>query len=180
MTRALTIALVCLGLGVAVAACGGDDDSDGEDAGASAATTTTEAAKPDDSGGSGGAQKQASDGGSGSEVEVTDSEYGEILVDADGRTLYAFDKEATDRSQCFGACAKAWPPFYTEGEPQAGSGVEQELLGTTDHEGKDLVTYNGHPLYYYVDEGPNEVLCQGVDEFGGLWLVVDPAGDVIQ
>ncbi len=42
------------------------------------------------------------------------------------------------------------------------------------------MTYNGHPLYYYVDEGANEVLCQGVDEFGGLWLVVDPGGDAIQ
>ena len=51
--------------------------------------------------------------------------------------------------------ADAWPPFYTKGEPQAGKGV-QDLLGTTDHEGKDLVTYDGHPLYYYVNEGPNE------------------------
>lgn len=42
------------------------------------------------------------------------------------------------------------------------------------------MVYNGHPLYYYVSEGPNEVLCQGVDEFGGLWLVVDPSsGDAI-
>ena len=69
---------------------------------------------------------------------------------------------------------RAWPPFYTKGEPQAGKGVKQDLLGTTDHEGKDLVTYDGHPLYYYVNEGPNEVLCQGVEEFGGLWLVVLP------
>ena len=81
----------------------------------------------------------------------------------------------------FGACAEAWPPFYTDGDPQAGKGVEQELLGTTEHDGKQLVTYNGHPLYYYVNEGPNEVLCQGVDEFGGVWLVVDPAsGEAIQ
>ena len=58
--------------------------------------------------------------------------------------------------------------------------MKQDLLGTTDHEGKDLVTYDGHPVYYYVNEGPNEVLCQGVEEFGGLWLVVAPSGEVIQ
>jgi predicted lipoprotein with Yx(FWY)xxD motif len=176
MKRLLAVAITLAAFAVVVG-CGGDDDSS-EDVEASATTTTaTEESKAD--AGGGGGQKQAS-GGSGSVVEVTDSEYGEILVDSDGRTLYSFDKESTDRSECFGACAEAWPPFYTKGEPQAASGVRQDLLGTTDHEGKDLVTYTGHPLYYYVNEGPDEVLCQGVEEFGGLWLVVAPSGEVIQ
>jgi predicted lipoprotein with Yx(FWY)xxD motif len=178
MMRFLAIATTCAAL--AIAGCGGDDDSSDQDVDASAAATTTEASKSQGAGSDGGGKKEASGGGSGSEVEVTGSQYGQILVDSDGRTLYAFDKETTDRSECFGACAEAWPPFYTDGEPQAGKGVDRGLLGTTDHEGKDLVTYNGHPLYYYVDEGPNEVLCQGVDEFGGLGLVVDPGGDPIQ
>lgn len=175
MTRVLAIATTCAGL--ALAACGGDDDSSEGGAG-SATTTKTEASQDRGGGGSGGGKR--ADTGSGSVVEVSDSEFGEILTDSDGRTLYAFDKETTERSECFGACAEAWPPFYTEGEPRAGKGVEGDLLGTSDHDGKDLVTYNGHPLYYYVDEGPNEVLCQGVDEFGGLWLVVDPGGDPIR
>jgi predicted lipoprotein with Yx(FWY)xxD motif len=167
MTRLLAIVAMSILLGLA--GCGGDDDSSGEDADAPATTTASKAPKPDNAGDPGGLV-----------VEVTDSEYGQILVDGDGRTLYAFDKETTDRSECFGACAEAWPPSYSEGRPRAGRGVKHELLGTTDHEGKQLVTYNGHPLYYYIDEGPNEVLCQGVDEFGGLWLVVDPSGDPIQ
>jgi predicted lipoprotein with Yx(FWY)xxD motif len=170
MSRVLALAAVLAAL--AFAGCGGDDDSSDD----VAETTTTQESKP---AGSDGASKQdaAADG---SLVEVGDSDYGKILVDDEGRTLYAFDKETTDRSECFGACAEAWPPFYTKGEPQAGKGVDRALLGTTDHEGKDLVTYDGHPLYYYVDEGPNEVLCQGVDEFGGLWLVVSPDGAPIQ
>jgi predicted lipoprotein with Yx(FWY)xxD motif len=157
---------------VALAGCGGDDSSDDV-----AATTTTEESKAAGSDGGGSKPDAKADG---SLVDVGDSEFGKILVDDEGRTLYAFDKETTDRSECFGACAEAWPPFYTKGEPQAGKGVDKDLLGTTDHEGKDLVTYDGHPLYYYVDEGPNEVLCQGVDEFGGLWLVVSPNGAPIQ
>ena len=167
MIRLLAIVATFILLGLA--GCGGDDDSSREDADMSAATTATKPSKPDNAGDPGGLV-----------VALTDSEYGQILVDGDGRTLYAFDKETTDRSECFGACAEAWPPSYSEGGPRAGRGVEQDLLGTTDHEGKQLVTYNGHPLYYYIDEGPNEVLCQGVDEFGGLWLVVDPSGDPIQ
>ena len=170
MKRALTLTAALAAL--ALAGCGGDDDSSDD----VAATTTPEESKP--AGSDGAADKPAKPDGS--LVEVGDSEFGQILVDDEGRTLYAFDKEKTDRSECFGACAEAWPPFYTKGEPQAGKGVDQGLLGTTDHDGRNLVTYDGHPLYYYVDEGPNEVLCQGVDEFGGLWLVVDPGGEPIQ
>ena len=182
MKRLLAIAVTLAALAV-LAGCGGDDDSSSDDGKASATTTTmTEASNAGaGGGGGGGAEKQPSGAaGSGSIVEVTDSEFGKILIDSDGRTLYSFDKETTDRPECFGACAEAWPPFYTKGEPQAGKGVKQDLLGTTDHEGKDLVTYDGHPLYYYVNEGPNQVLCQGVEEFGGLWLVVAPSGEVIQ
>jgi predicted lipoprotein with Yx(FWY)xxD motif len=175
MARALALAATCIGF--TFTACGGGDDESPGEGDAATTTDATVSEKPRES-------QDAGEGGSvaatGSVVEVSDSEFGTILVDDDGRTLYAFDKETTDRSECFGACAEAWPPFYTKGEPQAAKGVDQELLGTTDHEGRDLVTYDGHPLYYYVDEGPNEVLCQGVDEFGGLWLVVSPNGTPIQ
>jgi hypothetical protein len=41
------------------------------------------------------------------------------------------------------------------------------------------VTYKGHPLYYYVDDGPNQVLCHDVEEFGGIWYVVKPTGDPV-
>jgi hypothetical protein len=126
MKRLLAIAVTLAALAV-VAGCGGDDDSSSDDGEASATTTTTtEASKADVGGGGGGAEKQASGGsGSGSVVEVTDSEFGKILVDSDGRTLYSFDKESTDRSECFGACAEAWPPFYTEGEPPVARGRSQ-------------------------------------------------------
>jgi hypothetical protein len=39
------------------------------------------------------------------------------------------------------------------------------------------VTYAGHPLYYYVDDPRGEVLCNDVEEFVGLWLVIGPGGD---
>jgi predicted lipoprotein with Yx(FWY)xxD motif len=175
MRNLLAIAAACCVLG-AIAGCGGGDDS-GDETVAEPATTTTEA-----SGGSGKDEKSGGGGsGSGTVVEVGDSQFGDILTDADGRTLYLFDKEMTSKSECFGACEEAWPVTFTKGEPQAGKGVDQSLLGTTDHDGNTQVTYNGHPLYYYVEEGPNEVLCHNVDEFGGLWLVVDPSsGDAVQ
>jgi predicted lipoprotein with Yx(FWY)xxD motif len=58
--------------------------------------------------------------------------------------------------------------------------VRAELLGPTSRsDGTVQATYNGHPLYYYVSDPRGEVLCQNVEEFGGLWLVVDEAGNAV-
>jgi Secreted repeat of unknown function len=65
----------------------------------------------------------------------------------------------------------------TRGRPVAGKGIRGRLLGTTRRRnGKRQVTYDGQPLYYYVDDAPGRVLCHNVSEFGGLWLVVQPDG----
>jgi len=65
----------------------------------------------------------------------------------------------------------------TDGKPRAGGTVDPKLLGTTPRsDGSTQVTYGGHPLYYYAHEGPDEVTCHNVDEYGGLWLVVKPNG----
>ncbi|MCE3266579.1 MAG: lipoprotein [Solirubrobacterales bacterium] len=54
------------------------------------------------------------------------------------------------------------------------------MLGTTERDdGSVQVTYNGQPLYYYAHEEPGEVTCHDVEEFGGLWLVLDAAGDAV-
>jgi len=42
------------------------------------------------------------------------------------------------------------------------------------------VTYNGHPLYYFVnDKKPGEINCQAVVNFGAAWYVRDPSGNAI-
>lgn len=118
---------------------------------------------------------------SGRVVQVGSTSYGKILQDSRGRTLYLFTKEKGKKSRCYGDCAKAWPPLLTKGEPRARKGAKQSLLGTTKRKGGTTqVTYNGHPLYFYVDEDePNEVLCQAVPEFGGIWYVVNKNGKAI-
>jgi predicted lipoprotein with Yx(FWY)xxD motif len=173
----LALALVALSLGLV--ACGDDDDS--SDAG----TETGPASGSSAAGG--GVEKERRSAGSGKDqaagttVATADSEFGEILFDGDDRAIYAFDKESAERSECYGACAEAWPPVLTEGEPQASGGVDAKLLGTTERDdGTTQVTYADQPLYYYVDDPRGEVLCHDVEEFGGLWLVVEPSGDPVQ
>ena len=114
----------------------------------------------------------------GASVRVMSSRYGKVLFDGRSRALYLFTRERSKRSRCYGACAKAWPPFVTKGKPRALRGANASLLGTTRRrDGSTQVTYAGHPLYYYVgDTKAGQILCQGVTEFGGTWWVVNPNG----
>lgn len=68
--------------------------------------------------------------------------------------------------------------MLTQGEPRAGLGVENSLLGTTERtDGALQVTYDNHPLYFYAHEGKREVKCHDVFMNGGNWYVVRPDGD---
>jgi predicted lipoprotein with Yx(FWY)xxD motif len=112
------------------------------------------------------------------ELRLRGSDYGRVLFDDKGGALYLFTKEETDASRCYGECAKAWPPFYARGKLQAGRGVDRDLLGKTERrDGRKQVTYAGHPLYFYVHDPRNEVLCHDVFEFGGDWLAVQASGE---
>jgi predicted lipoprotein with Yx(FWY)xxD motif len=113
----------------------------------------------------------------GRRIRAIESQFGTILADGRRQALYLFDKEERGRSECYGDCARAWPPVLTSGRPVAGKGVRKRLLGTTRRRnGKRQVTYRGRPLYYYVDDAPGRILCHDVFEFGGRWLVVEPDG----
>jgi predicted lipoprotein with Yx(FWY)xxD motif len=120
----------------------------------------------------------ASSANRGPRVKVVDSDYGRVIADGKGEAFYLFGRERGTASQCYGACAEAWPPVLAKaGGPVAGVGADQELLGTTRRKnGKLQVTYAGNPLYYYVHDTPGEILCHDVAEFGGLWLVIRPSG----
>ena len=118
----------------------------------------------------------------GSKLRVEDnSTYGKILVNGSGKALYLFTKEEGPAADCYGDCAVAWPPYLTDGKPVAGQGLSRKRIGTTQRtDGTTQVTYRGHPLYFYVHDTPNKILCQDVFEFGGLWLLVDDRGRAVR
>jgi predicted lipoprotein with Yx(FWY)xxD motif len=117
----------------------------------------------------------------GARVNIATSRVGRILVDSKGISLYDFPPDKGTTSVCYGACAALWPPLITHGKPVAGRGVRASLLGTTRRkDGKVEVTYGGHPLYYFVtDRKPGQITGQGVNQFGGPWWVISPAGKEI-
>lgn len=120
-------------------------------------------------------------------VNVSEStDFGSILVNAEGMSLYVFLKDTQNSgiSTCNDSdgCATEWPPLGTQGTPAAGEGVDANLLRTiTRDDGTMQVTYNGWPLYLFEeDSAPGDTNGQGIDEFGGLWFLISPSGDVIQ
>jgi len=118
--------------------------------------------------------------GSGAMVAVASSaDFGPILVDEKGMTLYMFEKDTPNTSSCYGGCATNWPPLLTTGAPLAGEGLDASLLGTTTRDdGNVQVTYNGWPLYYYVkDAAAGDMTGQGV---GDVWFVLSADGSVLK
>ncbi len=102
--------------------------------------------------------------------------FGLFLTDGTNRTLYAFANDTKDASNCSGSCVQNWPPFTAQGQPQADTGINASLLGTiTRADGATQVTYDGHPLYYFVgDKNPGDIKGQGIN---GVWHVLSPRGN---
>jgi predicted lipoprotein with Yx(FWY)xxD motif len=123
-----------------------------------------------------------STGASSGTIAVANSgDLGKILVDANGRTVYLFEKDTGPMSTCSGACAADWPPVTTTGKPKAGSGVTASMLATTKRsDGTTQVVYNGHPLYRYIgDQKAGDTNGQNVNAFGAEWYALSPAGDKV-
>jgi len=115
----------------------------------------------------------------GAPLTVTSNpKLGKIIVDGDGRTLYDFPIDKGTASVCYGACASLWPPYTTKGNPVAGPGVNQALVGTAKRrDGSTEVTYAGHPLYYYApDRKRGQITGQALDQFGAPWYALAPSG----
>jgi predicted lipoprotein with Yx(FWY)xxD motif len=183
--RSLTLLLLSIAaLALVAAGCGSDadeTDSATEPAASTPATTDDSDANADAAGATQSkAESRPKPKPTGTRIKLGPSAFGEILFDANDQAIYLFDKETTSKSECYGDCAVEWPPVLTKGEPRAKGGVSQKKLGTTKRDdGTTQVTYNGHPLYFYYDEGPTEVRCHNVPGFGGLWLVLDGAGNAV-
>ncbi len=111
-------------------------------------------------------------------VGVASTGLGNVLVDRQGHTLYLFERDSGMMSTCTGACAVNWPPLRVPGTPLVGSGAKPSDVGRTARpDGISQLTYNGHPLYTFVnDKKPGDTNGEGISAFGGSWFAVSPAG----
>jgi predicted lipoprotein with Yx(FWY)xxD motif len=164
MTRLVVpvVLVVAIGAGVfALAASGGSDRAD------SAGQATTGYSAPSRP----AAPKAA--------IDVRTTSLGKILVDGDGRSLYLFEADKPNQSNCSGACLSAWPPLTADQAPAAGA-LPGKIGTIPAAGGKQRVTYDGRPLYLYAgDQKAGDTTGQELDQFGAEWYVVAPSGDKI-
>ena len=114
-------------------------------------------------------------------LSLRQTNLGEILVSAKGRTLYLFMRDAKGRSSCSGSCAMYWPPLTKTGTLTLGPGLERALVGTTKRaDGRLQVTYNKHPLYTFaLDKSAGQTKGQGSRNFGAKWYAVSGQGRAV-
>lgn len=96
-----------------------------------------------------------------------------FLVGANGYTLYLF---TLDDANCVDNCLVNWPPLTVESEEDIT--VSYRLSGETGvferEDGTLQVTYNGAPLYYFInDESIGSVNGEG---FNDVWYVIETIG----
>lgn len=188
-----TFAVVTIAVLGLTAACSDDDNASTEtSAGATAASgasstaatsiastdaTAVSAAPATTSGPASSEAPAASGATSEATLGTVETDLGTILVDGEGRTLYAFVPDAQGPSTCTDDCVGAWPSFTGPAEPA--EGVDAALMATAarSDDGTEQVTYNDWPLYYFAnDSAPGDVNGQGV---GDVWFVVGVDGNAI-
>jgi predicted lipoprotein with Yx(FWY)xxD motif len=179
----LAVGALALIAAMVIAGCGSS--------GSSSSTTTTEAsettaAETETKEAAPAQEEAAAETKAEPEAEATPISLGEatgvgkILVDSEGMTLYYFqkDQKGSGKSKCEGACAEAWPPLTTEGEPEAMTGVKAAMLGTIKRDdGSTQITYAGWPLYTFVeDKKPGEDNGTDSKAFGASWYPLHSNG----
>ena len=133
--------------------------------------------------GGGGGGETSTGGDSSAAADATlhtaDSDLGDIVVDADGRTVYVFDEDepGSGASACSGDCLEQWPPVVAEDEEPTADGVDGDLGTIERDDGTLQVTLDGAPLYLFAgDGGSGDVTGHGV---GDVWWAVGPDGNKI-
>jgi predicted lipoprotein with Yx(FWY)xxD motif len=114
-------------------------------------------------------------------ITTKHDKFGTVLAAGSKQlTVYLFEADQTSRSNCMAACASNWPPVI--GKPKAVSRAQSSDLSTiTRSDGQLQVTYQGHPLYYFVkDKDAGDAYGQGLKAFGAEWFVLAPSGHKIE
>jgi predicted lipoprotein with Yx(FWY)xxD motif len=146
-------------------------------AGLAAIALTIAACGSSGSAGSGGASSTPTSSSASSTAAVKSTKIGSatVLTNAKGFTLYWFAPDTSTKSNCNGSCASYWPPL--KGPVTAGAGVTGTLGTITRSDGSTQATYNGHPLYTFIqDTAPGEAKGNGLNLSGGVWHEVTVSG----
>jgi len=165
-TYSMIAVLTALAVVTLAAGCGSDDSDSSATTEASSGTTPEEATTSTPA------------GTEAVLIATAETDYGQVLTDGDGLTLYIFTDDGDGGvATCLDSCADVWPPVIAENIETSGDlDIEANLVDGDDTERQ--VTINGRPVYTYSgDVEPGDATGQG---FGDKWWVLDPDGNPIE
>jgi predicted lipoprotein with Yx(FWY)xxD motif len=107
----------------------------------------------------------------GGAIKTMSGSAGEYLTDANGMSLYTYDKDQAGVSNCYDKCAQNWPPLAADASAQPTG----DFTVVDRKDGSKMWAYQGKPLYLWVkDQKPGDTTGDGV---GGVWhLAVEQEG----
>ena len=111
-------------------------------------------------------------------VTIASTDLGDVMVDADGLTLYGFTLDTNGTPTCLDKCADAWPPLLVDG-PDLPAGLDPNIFTVVERpDGSHQLKAGKWPLYNFAgDAEAGDVNGQGS---GGVWFVLDPAAKLIK
>lgn len=122
-----------------------------------------------------------SDGGTDptdAQLETSQTEFGPVVTDQDGHTLYLLITDRRSAPTCIEECTGLWAPAeYQEGVTAVGD-VDPTLIGSIAREdGLVQLTYNSWPLYRYRgDAQPGDI--EGHAQLN-VWFAMGAKGEAV-
>jgi predicted lipoprotein with Yx(FWY)xxD motif len=97
---------------------------------------------------------------------MSSTSIGQVMTTPQGSTVYTFDQDQAGKSNCYGDCARSWPPVI------AANGARPYGLMSLNarQNGQEQWAYDGKPLYTYAGDSMHGDV-KGEDA-GNVWHVV--------
>ena len=97
---------------------------------------------------------------------MTSTSIGRVMTTPQGSTVYTFDNDRIGKSNCYGDCARDWPPVIAADGAQP---YGRMSLATRD-DGQPQWAVDGKPLYTYAEDAMHGDV-KG-ENAGKVWHVV--------
>jgi len=102
-------------------------------------------------------------------VAMRNTNTGTVLTDARGMTLYVYDRDGVNKSNCNGSCAQQWIPVPATADAQT---MAPNWSVVMRDDGARQWAYKGKPIYTWIgDTRPGETFGQNQSS---SWSVAVP------
>lgn len=111
-------------------------------------------------------------------IGTADTEFGPVLTDTEGHTLYLLVTDRRATPTCTADCESVWAPILAGDTTNAAGDIDSGLFGTVAREGGPAqLTYNSWPLYRYRgDTAPGDI--EGHGQLN-VWFAIGLHGEAV-